>query len=79
MEKIDIKNLGKEIIDTYPQPTEHFNPAKASQKLAEKVNEIVEWINVKMGLDNIKAQLEINNEGVDSYVKILDKLLVKEE
>jgi len=37
-----------EIRDAYPSKGEMF----------EKINEIVDWINVKMGLDNLERELK---------------------
>ena len=44
MEKIDIEKLGWELIFNGNQMGEFFNTHKASKELAEKINEIVEYL-----------------------------------
>jgi len=58
MEKINIEKLGEIVTDNPPYSLRSQDLHLAVKELAEKINEIVDWINVKMGLDNIERELK---------------------
>jgi len=63
MEKIDINKLGEQVIDYRDgKPfTSTVNPVKASKEVAEKVNEIIDYLNfIEHKLGNQSNMAEFN-------------------